>query len=111
MRALVVHAHSEPDSFVSAMRDVIVKTLRARDARIDQSDLHAMGFNPVLSAADFGTRKDRNHLTYALEQRHNFDQGSLASDIIAEIDKVRRADLVIFTFPIFWFSVPAILKG
>ncbi|OWF37083.1 NAD(P)H dehydrogenase [quinone] 1 [Mizuhopecten yessoensis] len=29
----------------------------------------------------------------------------------AEVDKVRRADVIVFQFPMYWFSVPAILKG
>ena len=35
----------------------------------------------------------------------------MAPDIQAEIDKVNRADLVILNFPLYWTSVPAILKG
>lgn len=35
----------------------------------------------------------------------------MATDIQAEIDKVNRADLVILNFPLYWTSVPAILKG
>ncbi|TZG28145.1 NAD(P)H-dependent oxidoreductase [Sphingomonas montanisoli] len=111
MKALIVHAHSESDSFVAAMRDAAVAALIAQGAEIAQSDLYAMGFNPVLSPADFGSRKNEAHLTYALEQRYNYDAGTLAPDIVAEIEKVLAADLIVFTFPVFWFSVPAILKG
>ncbi|XP_075870642.1 ribosyldihydronicotinamide dehydrogenase [quinone]-like [Nelusetta ayraudi] len=35
----------------------------------------------------------------------------LADDIRKEQDKLKEADLVIFQFPMYWFSVPAILKG
>jgi NAD(P)H dehydrogenase (quinone) len=35
----------------------------------------------------------------------------LATDIQAEIDKVKRAHLIILNFPLYWTSVPAILKG
>ena len=35
----------------------------------------------------------------------------LSQDIVDEIEKVKRADLVIFSFPLYWTSVPAILKG
>jgi NAD(P)H dehydrogenase (quinone) len=110
-RALIVHAHSEPDSFVAAMRAVAVEGLQDAGWSVDHSDLYAMGFNPVLSPADFGVRRDAAHLTYALEQRHNAERGTLAADIQAEIAKVMAADLLVFTFPVFWFSVPAILKG
>ena len=110
-RALLVHAHSEPDSFVAAMRDLVKRELSTAGWSLAESDLYAMGFNPVLSPADFGARRDPAHLTYALEQRHGYETRTLAPDILAEIDKVMAADLLVFTFPVFWFSVPAILKG
>lgn len=109
--ALIVHAHPEADSFVAAMRDTIRGELSVAGYVIAESDLYAMGFNPILSPADFPARKNHDHLVFALEQRHGYDTGTLPDDIMAEIDKVLAADLVIFTFPVFWFSVPAILKG
>ena len=33
------------------------------------------------------------------------------SDVSVEMDRLRWADLVIFQFPLWWFSLPAILKG
>lgn len=109
--ALLVHAHSESDSFVAAMRDTIAEQLAADGYAVTHSDLYAMGFNPVLSPADFSQRRSDEHLTYALEQRHGYETATLAPDIMAEIAKVQAANLVVFTFPVFWFSVPAILKG
>lgn len=109
--ALLVHAHSESDSFVTAMRDRIAGTLAGQGYEILHSDLYAMGFNPVLSPADFGDRSDPDHLVYALEQRHNFERATLAPDIVTEIEKVCAANLIVLTFPLFWFGVPAIMKG
>lgn len=109
--ALFIHAHSEGDAFVTAMRDRLVADLTEAGYQAVHSDLYAMGFNPVLSPADFPQRKNDSHLTYALEQRHGYDTGTLPPDIAQEIEKVMAADLLVFTFPVFWFSVPAILKG
>ena len=109
--ALLIHAHPASDSFVSAMRDTIAVTLSERGYAIMESDLYAMRFNPVLSADDFGLRRDEEHLNLALEQRHNYQNASLSADLMAEIDKVSRSDLIVFTFPLFWFNVPAIMKG
>lgn len=111
MNVLLVHAHSETDSFVSAMRDVLVSSFQARGESVTVSDLYAMKFNPVSGPEDFGTRSDSSHLTYALEQRHGYEQGTIAPDIQAEIAKVLAADVVGFTFPLYWFGTPAILKG
>jgi NAD(P)H dehydrogenase (quinone) len=51
------------------------------------------------------------YLVYALEQRNSYESGSLSPDIAFEVEKLNRADLIVLSFPLFWFSVPAILKG
>lgn len=111
MNVLIVHAHHEPRSFNSALKDCAVEQLSAVGHAVQVSDLHAMGWNPVASAADFGSRANPDYLVYALEQRHNFEAGTLAPDIAAEIARVQWCDLLILNFPLYWFSMPAILKG
>jgi NAD(P)H dehydrogenase (quinone) len=111
MNVLIVHAHPEPQSFTTAMKDLAVQELGNAGHQVAVSDLYAMNFNPVASAADFGSRKNPDYLVYALEQRINYENQTIAPDIAAEIEKLVAADLVIFSFPLYWFSVPAILKG
>jgi NAD(P)H dehydrogenase (quinone) len=111
MRVHLVHAHPEPASFVAAMRNVVVEAFARRGDEVTQSDLYAMRFDPVASAADFPDRARDDHLVYALEQREAFRRGALAPDIAREVDCVLAADLLAFTFPVFWFGTPAILKG
>lgn len=109
--AHIVHAHPEPASFVAALRDRTRASLAARGWEVTLSDLHAMGFNPVASGADFPERERTDYLNYALEQRHAVAVDRLAPDVRREVEAVKRADLLVLTFPIFWFAVPAILKG
>lgn len=111
MKVLIVHAHPEPKSFCSSMKNVMVERFRAQGHEVVESDLYAMKFNPVASSADFATRHDSDYLVYAMEQRHAYKAGTLDSDIELEVAKVQAADLVVLNFPLFWFSVPAILKG
>lgn len=111
MKLLIVHAHNEPQSFVTSMKDLAVRHFEQAGWEVQVSDLHAMGFNPVASAADFGARHNPDYLTYALEQRHGWQNKTLAPDIVAEVEKVQWADLIIFSFPVYWYSMPAILKG
>lgn len=111
MRVHLVHAHPEPRSFVAAMRDVVIDELQAQGAAVTLCDLYRSGFNPVLSENDFFSRSRPDHLVYALEQRHAYETATLAPDIASEVENVLAADVLAFTFPIFWFSVPAILKG
>ncbi len=111
MNVFIVHAHNEPQSFCTAMKDLAVASLTAEGHTVEVSDLYAMKWNPVASTDDFRSRNKADYLVYALEQRHGYQNKTLAPDILAEIEKLLHADLVIFSFPIYWFSAPAILKG
>lgn len=111
MRVLLVHAHPEPRSFSAALKKTAIETLAGAGHEVVVSDLYAMGFDPVAKAEDFGTRADPDYLVYALEQRAADRAGTLSPDIAAEVGKLDRAELLILNFPLFWFSVPAILKG
>jgi NAD(P)H dehydrogenase (quinone) len=111
MNVLIVHAHPETASFTTAMRDAATNTLIEAGHDVRVSDLYEMNFNPVASANDFLGRANDDYLVYALEQRHADANGLLAPDIRSELDKVIWADLIIFNFPVYWFSMPAIMKG
>ncbi|WP_414158327.1 NAD(P)H-dependent oxidoreductase [Pseudomonas sp. BNK-45] len=111
MKVLIVHAHPEPQSFTAALRDQARSTLEAQGHQVQVSDLYAMNWNPVASAADFAARDNPEYLVYALEQRLGVKNQSIAADIQGELDKLLWADLLILNFPVFWFSVPAMLKG
>jgi len=110
-RALIVLAHPDPRSYTAALKDVAVKALRERGVEVMVSDLYAMGFDPVAGPGDVTERLSTENFNLALEQGHALEKGALAADIVAEQDKVRAADLVIFQFPMWWFGFPAILKG
>jgi len=111
MNVLIVHAHPEPKSFSSALYQEAKKTLEKNGDSVQVSDLYDMGFNPVVSASDFDNRVNPDYFNCALEQRKSLSTGTIAQDIKTEIAKVETADLLILNFPLYWFSVPAILKG
>lgn len=110
-RAHIVYCHPEPKSFVGAMARTAREALEAAGWDVSVSDLYAKGFNPVASAADFSSRGNAEHLVYTLEQRHALDAGTLAPDILEELQPVLEAQLLVLAFPVFWFSMPAMLKG
>jgi NAD(P)H dehydrogenase (quinone) len=111
MKVLLVHAHPEPASFCAAMRDAAVEALTRAGHDVTVSDLYAERFNPVAGPEDFGSRRNPDYLVYSLEQRNGWQSGSIAPDIKREVERVLACDLLILNFPIFWFSVPAIMKG
>ncbi|XP_042092941.1 ribosyldihydronicotinamide dehydrogenase [quinone] isoform X2 [Ovis aries] len=58
-----------------------------------------------------GTLSNPGFFNYGVETHKAYEKRSLSSDIIEEQKKLQEADLVIFQFPLYWFSVPAVLKG
>jgi len=111
MNVLIVFAHPEPQSFGRALFDRSVLALRDAGHHVEVSDLYAMKFNPVASADDFTDRRFPNQLQYDREQKLASQQHTFVDDIQVEIDKVLACDLLILQFPLWWFSVPAIMKG
>jgi NAD(P)H dehydrogenase (quinone) len=112
MNVLIVYAHPEPKSFNGAMKDVAVEVLRTVGHEVVVSDLYAMNFFPATGPGDFlGERADPDVLSIAHEQTRAVRDGTLAPEIVAEQQKLARADLLILQFPIWWFGMPAILKG
>ncbi|XP_072516141.1 ribosyldihydronicotinamide dehydrogenase [quinone]-like [Salminus brasiliensis] len=109
---LIVYAHHSPRSFNAAAKDVAVQTLTAQGYKVIVSDLYAMNFQPSATPADFkGNLKNPEHFLYAEEAYIAWKEDRLSDDIKAEHRKVAQADLIIFQFPLYWFSVPAIMKG
>ena len=111
MKVFIVFAHHEPQSFGAALLRRSIDTLRASGHEVVVSDLHQMGFNPVASAADFTQRRFPDALQYDREQKFACEHQAFSPDIQAEIDKLLWCDFLILQFPLWWFSMPAILKG
>ena len=111
MNVLIVYAHPNPHSFNAAMRDVAVDALTEAGNSIQVSDLYALHFKAVLDEHDFKERQDPDFFNPIVEQYHAATTGTFAEDIKREIEKVQWADLIIFQFPLWWLSFPAILKG
>ncbi|WP_433683921.1 NAD(P)H-dependent oxidoreductase [Nocardia sp. CA-119907] len=109
MRTLIVHAHPESRSLNGALKDIAVTTLREAGHEVQVSDLYAMRWKPSVDADDFGATS--SPLRVAQDSGHAYDTGTLTADIAAEQEKLRWADTVILQFPLWWYSMPAILKG
>ncbi|CAH2323986.1 NAD(P)H dehydrogenase [quinone] 1 [Pelobates cultripes] len=111
-RALIVLAHQEKTSFNYAMKDAAVEALKKKGWQVTVSDLYAMKFNPVLSRDDIiGDPQNPDAFKYGVESAVAYKEGRLAPDIIEEQKKLEAADLVIFQFPLYWFGLPALIKG
>ncbi|XP_046570987.1 ribosyldihydronicotinamide dehydrogenase [quinone]-like isoform X2 [Haliotis rubra] len=90
---LIVYAHPKPESFNGALLQKAIKELSSKGHNVIVSDLYKMKFDPLVRLEDFSGPSD------------------VSKDVQEEVDKVEQADLVVFQFPLYWGSFPAILKG
>ena len=111
LKALVVLALPERRSFNGAMADVAVETLRGLGHHVAFSDLYRIDFDPVSDRRNFASMKNPDYFKQQVEEDHATEAGGFALDVEAEIAKLEAADLMIWQFPLWWFSVPGILKG
>jgi NAD(P)H dehydrogenase (quinone) len=110
VQVLWVSAHPDPRSLNGALRDEGVAVLREHGHEVVESDLYAMGWNPVVDHGDFG-HDPGERLDVLNESQRALETGTLSDDIRREQDKLRQADTLIVQFPLWWFGPPAILKG
>ena len=95
-KALVLFAHPVPESYSAALHRKVVDTLTARGWQVDDCDLYAEGFNPVLSTQ---------------ERRAYHDTETNCAPVQPYVDRLRAADALIMVFPVWNYGYPAILKG
>ncbi|MEU6106335.1 NAD(P)H-dependent oxidoreductase [Streptomyces flaveolus] len=110
MKTLIVHAHPEPRSLNGSLKDLAVSTLESAGHEVRVSDLYAMNWKAVVDAEDYGPHAS-DPLRVARDSGRAFDAGALTPDVRAEQEKLLWADTVILQFPLWWYTMPAILKG
>lgn len=111
MRVLVVVAHPEPQSLNSALGRVLIEELQAQNHEVRVSDLYAMKWKSQIDREDFPTYDPDLPLRAAVASYMGHASQTLTPDVVAEQEKLLWADTVIFQFPMWWYGMPAILKG
>lgn len=111
MNILLVLAHPEPASLNGALHRFMRERLRDTGHSVQVSDLYAMRWKPALDADDFPARGPAERFSPERDSLRAFESGTQAGDIAAEQQKLLWADAVILQFPLWWYSMPAILKG
>jgi putative NADPH-quinone reductase len=111
MKILIVYAHPEASSFNHALKEQAVNVLKNASHEIKLSDLYAIHFNPVAGWDDFKEIDSTLPHQYGVVQRDAYLKNLLSDDIKREQEKLSWCDAVIFQFPLWWFGLPAILKG
>lgn len=95
-KALIIYAHPVAESLGGAVHSVVINTLNQQGWDVDDCDLYAEQFNPVLSAK---------------ERRGYHDAATNTAPVQGYVDRLRAADALVFCFPVWNFGYPAILKG
>lgn len=111
MKILIVYAHPEPHSFNASLKNIAEQTLLEQGHQLQISDLYAMNWKATIDQDDFHHRQNNNFLNISTEQEHHHQTDHTSPDIKSEQNKVLWCDVLIFQFPIWWFGMPAILKG
>jgi NAD(P)H dehydrogenase (quinone) len=95
-RTLVVYCHPIATSLAGALRQRCCDALRDNGHDVRVIDLHAEGFDPVLSLN---------------EHVGHLDDPSTKPGIAEHADLLRWCDALVFVYPTWWGGQPAMLKG
>ena len=111
MKVFIVYWHPEPKSFNAAMYRTASEALITAGHEVRSSNLHEMRFDPVSSRDNFTTIKYPDFLKLQIEEMLATEVNGFSMEIEVEIGKVECCDLMIWQFPLWWFGMPAMLKG
>lgn len=95
MNHLVILAHPNQKSFGKGIFDTVVGASEEKGANVKVRDLYEIGFDPILKPSDFV----------------GFQNQNIPKDIAQEQEYIDWADVITFVYPVWWTSMPAILKG
>ncbi|MEZ4843606.1 MAG: NAD(P)H-dependent oxidoreductase [Bacteroidia bacterium] len=110
-KILIIHAHPEPNSFCSSLKNTAKTWFEFNGAEVRVVDLYQNNFSPVGGKNDFVSTQNPNYFKYQQEQLSACESGSFIDEINAEMANFEWCDTLIFNFPLWWFGLPAILKG
>jgi NAD(P)H dehydrogenase (quinone) len=111
MKVFIVFAHPEPQSLNGALFRTAVDELKAQGHEVRVSDLYAMQWKCQVDRADFPHLSPDARLKVAYASAEATMSSSLTDDVKREQENLLWADTVIFQFPMWWYGMPAILKG
>jgi len=96
MHVHVIYAHPLKDSLAVQLHEIVLDELTKAGHTVDDLDLYAEGFDPVLSA----------------EERRDYHDTSINQKYIRPyVERLQRAEGVVLCHPVWNFGWPAILKG
>jgi NAD(P)H dehydrogenase (quinone) len=103
MKHLIVVAHPSASSFTMALARLYATELERLGHTQSTSDLYRMGFNPILGAEELASTD--------LARLPDSSAHATAGDVARAQRDVRHAEVLTAIYPLWWLSMPAIMKG
>jgi putative NADPH-quinone reductase len=97
MKVLVVLAHPNPDSFSHAIVDRVVCALANREHSVSVIDLYGLDYSPALALAELAA--------------YPTSEPAIDPMVIEHTRLIQECSTIVFVYPTWWSSMPAILKG
>lgn len=91
-QVLIINGHPDQKSFNYALSEAYIKGANKTNSIISQINIAELEFNPNLR---FGYRK----------------RMALEPDLVLAIEKIKKADHIVWVFPMWWYGYPTLLKG
>ncbi|KAF6835616.1 hypothetical protein CMUS01_05704 [Colletotrichum musicola] len=111
MKVFIVFAHPEPKSLNGALLRAAVDELESQGHEVRVSDLYAMKWKSQVDRADFPHLTANDRFKVARASAEATASNTLTDDVKQEQEKLLWADLVILQYPLWWYAMPAIMKG
>jgi NAD(P)H dehydrogenase (quinone) len=96
MHALIVVSHPEPGSLTHNVAAHLAEGVTMSGGSFEIADLAAEGFDPRFTQADLAAHRR---------------QAPPPADVTAEQARIDRADALVLVYPVYWWSMPGLLKG
>ena len=97
MKVLIILAHPRDNSLVYSIKNEFEKGLIDSGHEVNTLDLYKVGFDPIL-------REQDEPQWFEETQAHT-------EEVLKEMERINEHDAVVFAFPLYWSTLPAIMKG
>jgi len=91
-QVLIINGHPNKESYNYALSAAYAKGASTTSSFINQIDISDLDFNPNLTSGD----------------QHNSE---LEPDLQDAVEKIKKADHIVWVFPMWWYGSPALMKG
>ena len=95
MKVLIVYAHPKTEGHSPETLRQVEKKLKGSNSEYEIIDLYKIGYDPILKSGEHYTAGNRN-----------VDQQNLEIQ-----ERITEADNLIFIYPVWWGTMPAMMKG